>query len=120
MSKIKNNYKIIIFGILIGIINGLLGAGGGMIAVPLLQNLGMDSKTAHANAVAVILPITVISAVMYLIKDYVNLSSALIYIPTGILGAIIGSLVLKKIPSKLLKKLFAGFMLYAGIRLLIR
>ncbi len=120
MSKVKNGIKIVIFGILIGVVNGLLGAGGGMLAVPLLQNLGLDSKTAHANAVAVILPITVISAILYLFKDYVNLSSAFIYIPTGALGAVIGSIFLKKIPTKLLKKLFAGFMLYAGIRLLLR
>ena len=120
MKSLKINLKIIIFGVLIGVVNGLLGAGGGMIAVPLLQNIGMNSKSAHANAVAVILPITVISAVMYLLKDYVNLSSALVYIPTGIIGAVIGSITLKKIPTKLLKKLFAGFMFYAGIRLLLR
>ena len=35
-------------GLAIGIINGLLGAGGGMIAVPLLQKLGLDRKQAHA------------------------------------------------------------------------
>ncbi len=120
MNKVKTNLKLVIFGILIGIVNGLLGAGGGMLAVPLLQNLGLNSKAAHANAVAIILPLTVISAILYLYKDYVNLSSALVYIPTGVLGAVIGSTILKKIPTKLLKKLFAGFMLYAGIRLLLR
>ena len=57
-------------GLAIGIINGLLGAGGGMIAVPLLQKLGLDRKQAHANAVAVILPITVLSAVLYLVNGY--------------------------------------------------
>ena len=68
-------------GLAIGIINGLLGAGGGMIAVPLLQKLGLDRKQAHANAVAVILPITVLSAVLYLVNGYVSVKDSLIFIP---------------------------------------
>jgi len=114
------NLKTAIFGILIGVVNGLLGAGGGMLAVPLLKKLGLDEKEAHANAVAVILPITVVSAVLYLYKDYVNLSDALIYIPTGLLGSVIGTFILKKIKTDWLNKLFCGFMLYAGIRLLLK
>lgn len=114
------NLKIIFFGILIGLINSLLGAGGGMVAVPLLEGLGFSEKEAHASAVAIILPITVISAVLYLIRDYVNLVDGLIFIPTGLLGAIIGSFFLKKISPTLLKKIFSLFMIYAGIRLLIK
>ncbi len=112
--------KIALFGILIGFVNSLLGAGGGMIAVPLLNNLGLDEKASHASAVAVILPLTIISAVIYLIKDYVNLADAVWFLPTGVLGAFIGSFLLKKISPLILKKIFAIFMLYAGIRLLIR
>ena len=68
--------KIILYagGFLIGIINGLLGAGGGMLAVPLLSKFGgMDQRTAQANSVAVILPLTVFSAVMYILRDSVNI-----------------------------------------------
>ncbi len=108
-----------LFGVGIGIVNGLLGAGGGMLAVPVLKRLGMEQNEAHANAVAVILPISILSAVMYIWKDYVSLSDALPYIPTGIIGALIGTFVLKKISPLLLKRIFGIFMVYAGIRLLI-
>ncbi len=107
-------------GISIGLVNGLFGAGGGMLAVPILRKSGMEQKTAHANAVAVILPVSIVSASLYLWKDYVNLSDALIYIPTGIIGALIGTYVLKKISPFLLKKIFGAFMIYAGIRLLLK
>ena len=107
-------------GFLIGVVNGLLGAGGGMLAVPLLKKIGFSQKQAHANAVAVILPITVGSTVLYLMRDYVNLSAAWPYVPTGILGAIIGTYLLKKLSPYWLKKLFGGFMIYAGLRLLLR
>ncbi len=107
-------------GLTIGAVNGLFGAGGGMLAVPFLKKLGFEQKDAHKNAVAVILPISIISAVLYLWKDYVNLSDAYVYIPTGVIGALIGAWILKKISPVWLKRIFGGFMVYAGIRLLIR
>ena len=120
MSTKKNNIITAASGLGIGVINGLLGAGGGMIAVPLLKKLGLEQKDAHANAVAIILPISILSAVLYLIKDYVNLTDALAYIPTGVLGAVLGTYILKKISPLWLKRIFGVFMVYAGIRLLLK
>ena len=42
-----------VLGLLTGIVSSLLGAGGGMIAVPSLKKAGLETKEAHANAVAV-------------------------------------------------------------------
>lgn len=120
MKKIKFKLMPLIFGGVIGMVNGLFGAGGGMLAVPLLKKMGLSQTEAHANAVAVILPITVASAILYLIRDYVNLSDAFIYIPTGLVGSVAGTVILRKISPFLLKKIFAFFMLYAGFRLLVR
>lgn len=116
----KNKMLPLVLGGLIGAVNGLFGAGGGMLAVPLLKKMGFSQTDAHANAVAVILPITVASAILYLIKDYVNLADAFIYMPTGVLGSVIGTVILRKISPFYLKKIFGLFMLYAGFRLLTR
>lgn len=116
----KQNIKTAFGGLTVGILNGLLGAGGGMIAVPLLKNMGLSQKESHANAVAIILPITVLSAVLYLYNGYVNLGDAFPYIPTGLIGAFAGTFILSKISPVLLKKVFGGLMIYAGIRLLIK
>ena len=44
MKKIKK-WQIILFGALIGIINGFFGGGGGMVVVPLLNKLfGLEQK----------------------------------------------------------------------------
>lgn len=107
-------------GILIGFINGLLGAGGGMLAVPLLKKCGLSQREAHENAIAVILPITLLSAGIYLYKDYVNLSESYLYLPTGLLGAVIATFLLKKLSNIWLKRIFAAFMIYAGARLLLK
>ncbi len=120
-EKMKNKkYRYFCFGILVGFVNGLLGAGGGMIAVPLLKKCGLDTKKAHANAVAVILPITLFSASVYMIRGYVNLKDALIFMPFGMVGSILATYLLKKISPVLLRAVFGGFMVWAGIRMLIK
>ena len=118
--KIKKFLKPVLTGVAIGIVNGVFGAGGGMIAVPLLKKSGLDQKSAHANAVAVILPITVISVVLYTVKGVVRFTDSLAYIPTGLIGSLVATFALQKFSNKLLQKTFAIFMIYAGIRLLMR
>lgn len=106
------------FGALIGAINGFLGAGGGLVLVPLLVKTGMERKTAHANAVAVIFPITLISAVSYILQGRVALGDSLIYIAGGIPGAALGTFVMKKISPTAIRRIFGGFMIWAGWRMI--
>lgn len=116
----KQNVLTALYGIVIGFTNGLLGAGGGMLAVPILKSQGFSQKEAHTNAIAIILPITLLSSSMYLLKGYVTFKDALIYMPTGLVGALVGTYILHKISPVLLKKAFGFLMIYAGIRLLIK
>ena len=108
LNKIKDSLKNGVQGIAVGLVNGVFGAGGGMLAVPLLKKSGLDQKSAHANAVAVILPITVISAILYIVKGKVALSDSFTYIPTGLIGAVIATFALKKISNKWLRQYLAG------------
>lgn len=115
--KNRNKY---IFGFLIGLINSLVGACGGIITVAALKKDGMEQNKAHANAIAVILPLSVISAVFYALNGFASVRDTLIFIPGGLLGAIAGGLLLPKIPQNLLKKIFAVFIIWAGIRMVMR
>ncbi len=109
-----------IFGYMIGLINSLLGACGGILSVAALKKEGFEQREAHANAVAVILPVTIISSIYYLYKGYTDFSDALIYFPGGIVGAVTGGILLPKIPQKIIKKVFAVLIIWAGIRMIIR
>lgn len=120
LKNIKKLLKPTILGLGVGFINGVFGAGGGMLAVPILKSEGLSQKSAHANAVAVILPITVLSAVLYLVKGSVSLADSLAFIPTGLIGSVIAAFALQKFSNKWLQKIFAVFMIYAGVRLLLR
>lgn len=116
----KRTIKNSLSGIVIGIVNGMLGAGGGMVAVPLLKKSGMEQKQAHANAVAVILPISIVSAVIYLINGEVQIIDAVGFMPAGVVGSVVATLLLKKISPRYLKIIFGGFMVWAGIRMLMK
>lgn len=107
-------------GIGAGLVNGLLGAGGGMIAVPYLRSRGVETRSAHATSVALIAPMSLLSAVLYLYGGKVSLGDALIYLPAGAVGAFIGALLLKKISPSLLRRIFGAFAVWAGVRLLTK
>lgn len=104
----------------VGIVNGLLGAGGGMLAVPLLNASGLPQRKAHATSIAVILPISLLSAGLYLAGGHASIADVLPYVPWGLIGALLGVWMLRSISNSFLRRIFGVFMLWAAIRLLIR
>ncbi len=110
----------IFYGFIIGLVNSFLGACGGIICVMILKKQGLDQKQAQANAIAVMLPLSIISSVIYIKNSIVDVNSALIFIPGGIAGSLIGSYILPKVSDKKLKKIFAVFIIWAGIRMIIK
>lgn len=106
-------------GLAVGLINGMLGAGGGMLAVPLLRRWGVSQQEAHASSLAVIFPLSLFSAVLYLSAGRVTPADAAVYLPGGLVGAVAGAFLLRKIPDRWLRRIFALFMIWAGVRLLL-
>ena len=117
MKKPLNKWLIYCGAVGVGIVNGLLGAGGGMLAVPLLKSAGADQKQAHASSIALIMPLSLFSAILYLCQGRVALSDAAVYMPAGAIGAVIGAWLHGKICDKWLRRIFALFMIWAGVRM---
>lgn len=116
MSGVKKFFS----GIAIGIVNVVLGAGGGMLTVPLYKKMGMEQKNAQINAVATILPITIISAFIYILNKSVRFSDTYIYLIPGLFGSVLGTFVIRKTSNKLLTIFFGFFMIWAGLRLFFK
>ena len=116
MDRIKN----FLYGTLIGVVNIMLGAGGGMLTVPFYKKTGLSQKEAQINAVATMLPISIISAYIYIQNGDVKISDAYVYLIPGLIGSIAGTFFIKRISNKTLTILFAGFMIWAGTRLLFK
>ena len=112
--------RTVLGGAVAGFLNGLFGAGGGIAAVPALKAVGVKENKAHACSVAVTVPLSAFSAAVYLLKGAVRLSDAALFVPWGMIGAVLGAAVLKKIPPALLKRAFGVFSLWAGVRLMLR
>lgn len=116
----KKYIKPALCGIAIGVLNGMFGAGGGVMAVLFLEKLmNVETHKAHAAAVAVILAVTPISLFFYIKNGVYDFGMTVQAACGGILGGIIGAKILSKINDKWLHGIFGGFMILAGIKLLM-
>jgi uncharacterized membrane protein YfcA len=111
-----------------GFIGGLLGVGGGILAVPCQQLfLGLPLRKAIANSAATIICVSAIGATFknyHLAHDGVALARpiglAAILIPTAVLGAHAGARLTHVVPLRLLRLLLAVLMAYAGWKMIDR
>lgn len=110
--------KAVLGGAAVGAANGLFGGGGGMIAVPLLLRMGRSALRAHATAIAVVLPASLVSAAVYLLKGAVPFAVLLPAALGVLLGGLLGARLLPRIPERALGAVFSAFMLAAGLRML--
>ncbi|MDD4815660.1 MAG: sulfite exporter TauE/SafE family protein [Clostridia bacterium] len=118
-KKFKNWFLDAIWGSVIGFFNGFLGSGGGMIAVPILENLKkIENKKAHATAIAVIFPLSLISAIIYSINFEFEWLTVVVLSVGVTIGGVFGSIFLKKLNGKIIRIIFASLMLFAGVRML--
>ena len=82
--------------------------------------LNMDEKKARATSLFCILPMVLITAFFYGRNNFIHWDIGIKCAIGGIVGGIIGAKLLTKIPNKYLKIIFAGFLIYAGINMIIK
>jgi len=117
--KLTKCIGIAVAGALAGTINGLYGAGGGMILVPLLTLLTrIEENDIFPTSVSIILPVCVISLLFRLntIQEgfTVGLPFLLGSIPGGLLAGFLGH----RIPVKWLHRGLGLLILWGGVRYL--
>mgnify|MGYP004564922017 CR=1 FL=1 len=112
------NFKSGAVGLITGFINGLLGSGGGTWAVFCMERfLNFKAHKAHASAIAIILPISVLSLIIYFFKGTVLWKVALLTSVGGVLGGILGAKLLNKISGIWLHRIFGIAMIAAAVRM---
>jgi len=113
-------FRVAILGIITGLANGLFGSGGGTLVVPGMERfLGVEQHKAHATAIAVILPLSVISVVIYFKGVEADWPMILWISAGGVVGGFIGAGLLNKISGTMLHKIFGAFMLAAAVRMIL-
>ena len=85
---LKKHFGITLAGILAGSITGLLGAGGGMVLVPLLSSrAALPEEEIFPSSVAIILPVCIIS--LFFRGSEISFSKAVPYLVGSALGGIV-------------------------------
>jgi uncharacterized membrane protein YfcA len=108
------------FGILTGILSGVLGVGGGIFMVPfLVLAAGLGQHEAQATSLLVVLPTALVASWSLHQRGVGDLRIALRMGVFGVVGAIAGTLVALSLPAATLRVLFAALMVAVGSRLLI-
>ena len=115
----KKKAAMILAGLFIGAVNGLFGAGGGMLAVPCLTYIGsLDEKSAHATAIPLILPLCLVSSIAYGVGASFENGVILPTVLGVTIGGILGACLLKKLSSNVVSFLFYALMLFAGLKMI--
>jgi uncharacterized protein len=116
-TKVKYNYPLIILeGFVVGVLTGIVGAGGGFLIIPALVLL---AKLPMKKAVATSLLIIAVKSLIGFIGDVQNLEIdwvfLLIFTGISVIGIFIGDYLNRFIDGQKLKKGFGWFVLVMGI-----
>jgi len=122
----RQNYKIIIDGLIVGVVTGLVGVGGGFLIVPALVLMG--GLTMHV-AIGTSLCIIALKSssgfykyIQVLEQQNLTLDWQIIGFVTlvGIVGSLIGNMVSTRLPQAKLKRYFAYFLFPMATWILVK
>ena len=117
--RYKQTITLIICGICAGIINGLFGAGGGMVLVPLLTMFAdLHDDQVFPASVCIILPICIVSLVVSSIHTEIPWKEAIPYLLGSAVGGVAAGFWGKHIKTSWLHKILGIMILWGGIRYL--
>lgn len=107
--------KIIMIGFFSGIISGM-GIGGGTILIPsLVLFLGLSQIEAQAINLIIFIPIAIVAILTHKKNGNIEFKYTKKIALSGLLSAIISSLIAVKTSPELLKRYFSVFLLFMGL-----
>jgi len=106
-------------GLCAGILNGLVGAGGGMVLVPLMSLLtDLPQQQLFPCSVAILFPVCIVSLLFAEGWDVFSFGQALPYLIGSLIGGVGAGLWGKRIPVLWLHRILGVLILWGGIRYL--
>lgn len=132
MTDIASNFNfkkyavISLSSILGGLLNGLLGAGGGiligLVLTRLLKSDGellCDRRDIYANVQLSMICVSLVSLTIYASRGGVDYISADWIIIPALAGGAVGSLILRRISSNAIGKIFAVLVIWSGLKMIM-
>ena len=112
--------KGLLWGTVVGFLNGFFASGGGIVAVLILKNFfKVDETKSHATSLMIILPMTLAGLTIYTLGGYSN-ASVIIKVGIGTsLGALLGAKLLSKLPPDYIRMGFGLLMVIASFKMIM-
>lgn len=105
-------------GALGGVVSGIFSVGGAVVAVPILSTLfGFGQAAAQGTALALVAPGLLVSIVTYALAGDVDWSIGIPLALGGMLCVRYGVALAHRLPERVLRLLFSGFLVVTGVLL---
>lgn len=126
-DKIKNKSEkflsLPLFAFVGGLLNGFIGAGGGVVMMLALIYFKRRAEkrgknTEFAGTAAAVMVFSIVSATVYALTGRVDWSLIPPMLPAAVIGGAIGGALLKKINPTFLRLLFSFLVIYSGVSML--
>ena len=116
-------FPLLLIGLAAGFVNGLLGAAGGIVVVmglrALFQKKAANGHRFYATAIAVMLPLSALTAWQYARGGHLPQLSLFTLILPAALGGAVGAFLLRRIAPRIMSRIFAVVVLISGIILAV-
>ncbi|MDH4163872.1 MAG: sulfite exporter TauE/SafE family protein [Nitrospirota bacterium] len=111
----------ILTGLLAGMFGGLVGLGGGVIMIPLMVSvLKLTQHEAHGTSLVALVFTGIAGAIVYGLKDAVDISAAVLLTSTAVITARAGAHFAHSLPEWTLKRSFGFFLVFVSLLMLVK
>ena len=113
-------WQAVAVGVAAGVASGLFGVGGGVVIVPgLVMVAALDQRRAQGTSLTAIVPIALAGVVGYATGDEVDWPVAGFVAVGAVLGAPIGTSLLRRAPQQVLARGFAALLVLTAVRMVV-
>jgi hypothetical protein len=111
-------WKLVLIGLVAGVVGGGLGLGGGIVLVPLLVAVSFEQHRAHGTSLAAIVLIALAGATFFGLSGEMAIGLGVTIGIGGVIGSVIGASVMNRISARSLTIVFGIVLLIAAIRMI--
>ena len=110
---------LVLLGAVAGVLGGMLGIGGGTVIVPALIIIcAMPHKIAQGTSLMCAALIAISGLLPYTIHEYINYLYGIIISIGAVIGALVGSHIMKRTHTKILKNIFVVLLIYVSANMI--